>query len=111
MDWDLRGFGLILQVCVQVVMSFRWPCRILAAIAGFLWLVHTAVSSAKSLVFVRGASVTGKSLQYTMQRRGGKDGTLRNPCLKNDWAGLDVLDFDAAGHLKGSVFLMGRDRK
>jgi hypothetical protein len=63
MDWDLSGFGLILQVFVQVVMSFRWPCRILAAITGFLWLVHTAVSSAKSLVFVRGASVTGKSLQ------------------------------------------------
>jgi hypothetical protein len=54
MDWDLSGFGLILQVFVQVVMSFRWPCRILAAITGFLWFVHTAVSSAKSLVFVRG---------------------------------------------------------
>jgi hypothetical protein len=70
MDWDLSGFGLILQVFVQVVMSFRWLCRILAAITGFLWLVHSAVSSAKSLVFVRGASVTGKSLYYTIQRRG-----------------------------------------
>jgi hypothetical protein len=66
MDWDLSGFGLILQVFVQVVMSFRWPCRILAAITGFLWLVsHGGVVGAESGLRP-GASVTRKSLQYTM---------------------------------------------
>jgi hypothetical protein len=83
MDWDLSGFGLILQVFVQVVMSFRWRCRILAVITGFLWLVHTAVCNRKI------------SAVYNVEK-GGKDGAL-SPCLKSDWAGLGVLDFDVAG--------------
>jgi hypothetical protein len=87
MDWDLRGFGLILQVFVQVVILFRWPCRILAAIAGFLWLVHTAVSSAKSLVFVRGASVAGKSLQRMQCREGGKGWSPEGPLLEERLGG------------------------
>jgi hypothetical protein len=65
-DWDFRGFGLILQELVQVSIAAMWSWRILLAVNGFFWLVHTAVSSANSLVFVRGSSETGKSLQYVM---------------------------------------------
>jgi hypothetical protein len=51
---------------VQVSIAAMWSWRILLAVNGFFWLVHMAVSSANSLVFVRGSSETRKSLQYVM---------------------------------------------
>lgn len=66
MDWDLVGFGVTLHVLVQMVILSSWAWTSFAAFLAFLWDDQMAVSSAKSLVFVRGLSETGKSAQYVM---------------------------------------------
>ena len=71
-NWDLRGFGLSLQLLVHVSvrLSASWVMKM--ALSGFLWEAQIAVSSANILVLVLGLSANGKSLQYTEYRMGTK---------------------------------------
>jgi hypothetical protein len=54
------------------------------AVSGFFWLVHMAVSSANSPVFVRGSSETGKSLEERRGERMEPWGTPAWSCIGTD---------------------------